>query len=144
VEFVRRLLTLRREHPVFRRARFLEGRGWNGSGLPDVWWFRPDGRRMTIRDWDAGGSHVGVFLNGSEIAERTRDGQRIVDDSFLLLFNAGHDDVDFQLPSRRYGSHWVYELCTADAELGPQSPPLGARERLLLTARSMQVLRRAP
>ena len=49
LEFTRRLIALRREHPVFRRDAFLEGQ--RRSGLPDVWWFRPDGRRMTQRDW---------------------------------------------------------------------------------------------
>ncbi len=51
VAFVQRLILLRREHPVFRRSAFLTGREVRGSGLPDVWWFRPDGRRMTQRDW---------------------------------------------------------------------------------------------
>ncbi len=143
LEFARRLIALRRAHPVFRRGRFLEGRGWNGSGLPDVWWFRPDGRRMTRRDWEAGGSHIGVFLNGAEIADRTTDGERVIDDSFLLLFNAGHEDVTFRLPTTRYGAQWIYELCTFDDGLGPASPPLAARAEVLVTARSMQLLRRA-
>ena len=48
--FTRRLLALRREHPIFHRTQFLNGRG-SPSGLPDAWWFRPDGRRMTAADW---------------------------------------------------------------------------------------------
>src|ERR1700752_2953952 len=66
--FVRRLIHLRREHPVFRRETFLTGSELRGSGLPDVWWFRPDGRRMTQRDWQQQpGRTLGVFLNGAEI-----------------------------------------------------------------------------
>ena len=39
-----------------------------GSGAPDVWWFRPDGRKMTQRNWrDGNALTLGVFLNGSEI-----------------------------------------------------------------------------
>src|ERR671931_392824 len=44
---------LRRANPVFRRPNFLTGGEVMGSGLPDVWWFRADGRRMTRRDWES-------------------------------------------------------------------------------------------
>src|SRR5438876_8717031 len=49
--FFQRVIRLRRDHPVFRRSAFLTGGEARGSGLPDVWWFRTDGRRMTQRDW---------------------------------------------------------------------------------------------
>src|SRR5581483_7513646 len=75
LEFVRRLIALRAAHPVFRRSSFLTG-GSGESGLPDVWWFRPDGRRMTQRDWTAAETKtLGVFLNGAEIRERTPHGE---------------------------------------------------------------------
>ena len=65
-----RLIELRLAHPVFRRTKFLEG---TGSLLPDVWWMRPDGRRMTRRDWDNTESRaIGVFLNGDELDARDR------------------------------------------------------------------------
>ena len=41
-----------------------------------------------------------MFLNGEEIAAPDARGERIVDDSFLLLFNAHHEDVEFTLPTR--------------------------------------------
>ena len=67
LDFTRRLIELRRDHPVFRRRQFLHGTAEEGSGVPDAWWFRPDGRRMTKRDWES--AHVvGMFLNGEEIA----------------------------------------------------------------------------
>ena len=53
LEWTKRLIALRKAHPVFRRTRFLEGGTAGAAGLPDVWWFRPDGRRMTIRDWES-------------------------------------------------------------------------------------------
>ena len=69
-EFTRRLLELRRKHPIFHRTQFLERRG-SPSGLPDAWWFRPDGPRMTAADWQNPGAHaLGVFLNGRGIGER--------------------------------------------------------------------------
>jgi isoamylase len=114
-EFVQRLIRLRRGHPVFRRQRFLEGREVFGSGLPDVWWFRPDGRRMTQRDWRTPQiRQLGVFLNGLEIGTRDAHGDPIVDASFLLLFNAHGDATSFTLPPRRFGRRWELELSTAD------------------------------
>ena len=75
-EFTKRLLRLRGSHPVFRRAEFLTGEERMGSGAPDVWWFRPDGGRMTRADWDRGDAFaLGVMLNGSEIPSVTPHGR---------------------------------------------------------------------
>ena len=139
LEFVRRLIRIRREHPVFRRATFLSGRETRGSGLPDVWWFRPDGRRMTQRDWRRQDAFaLGAFLNGDEIASRTPHGEEIVDDSFLLLFNAHSEPVTFTLPTRRFGPYWAVELATDGAPEGV----VPARSDLTLVERSLVVLRR--
>ena len=74
--FTKRLIDFRSRHPVFRRADFLRGEETLGSGSPDVWWFRPDGRKMTQRNWQAGDTHtLGVFLNGAEIPTVERRGR---------------------------------------------------------------------
>ena len=74
---------------------------------------RPDGRRMTRRDWDDGGSRaIGVFLNGDELGSETPHGEQLRDDSFLMLFNAHFEQVEFRLPARRFGTHWELELAT--------------------------------
>jgi isoamylase len=139
LEFTRRLIALRREHPVFRRRQFLHG---TGEGLPDVWWFRPDGRRMTKRDWDdeRDRSVLGMFLNGEEIAAPDRQGRRVVDDSFLLLFNANYEDCEFKLPPGRFGRRWVCELRTDGAATGGTT---SAGEVLTVPARSLMLHRRA-
>jgi isoamylase len=141
-DFTQRLIRLRQEHPVFRRGKFLAGREQEGSGLPDVWWFRPDGRRMTQRDWDQQPRVLGVFLNGQEIADRTAQGDHIEDDSFLLLFNSWHEDVTFTIPTRRFGSEWTHELCTRDPDLEPGADRFPARGELVVSSRSMKLLRR--
>jgi isoamylase len=138
--FTRRLIELRRDHPVFRRPHFLLGRTANGSGLPDVWWVRPDGLRMAQHDWQRGGTVLGVFLNGREIPDQTRDGEPIVDDSFLVLLNAGAEDAIFRLPPSRFGRHWTLELSTADPSL--QGIGYRYRQSLTLEARSLLLLRR--
>jgi len=141
--FARRLIALRRRHPVFHRERFLAGREYAGSGLPDVWWFRPDGRRMTRRDWQQRDGHtLGVFLNGQEIASRDPHGNPIVDDSFLLLFNAHYEPVTFTLPTRRFGRGWLLELSTEHPERS-ETEILLARATVELCDRSLLLLRRA-
>jgi glycogen operon protein len=142
-DFTNRLIALRREHPVFRRESFLRGKEVKGSGLPDVWWFRPDGLKMTRRDWQDGEHALGMFLNGQEITNPGPYGEDIVDDSFLLLFNAHHEDRSFILPRRRFGAQWSLELSTADPDAGAGSARYGARTELPVTSRSIVILKRA-
>jgi isoamylase len=139
-----RLIALRQQHPVFRRNLHLSGESKAGSGLPDVWWFRSDGRRMTRADWQSGKNVVGMFLNGSELVAPGPQGENVEDDSFLLFFNAHHEDCAFQVPNRRFGRRWTLELTTAAPELGPGAAEYAARGEMNVTARSITVLKRVP
>ena len=141
-DFTRRVIALRREHPVFRLERFLRGEDLTGSGLPDVWWFRADGRKMTRRDWQDGEHVLGMFLNGGEIAAPGPHGEQISDDSFVLLFNAHHEDRTFMLPRRRFAAQWALELSTAEPLAPPGSVNYGARTELEVTSRSIVILKR--
>jgi glycogen operon protein len=140
--FSKRVISLRREHPVFRRRQFLAGQELEGSGLPDVWWFRTDGHKMTKADWARSGPVLGMFLNGEEIATLGPRGERVTDDSFLLLFNASHEDCTFTLPNRRFGKTWTVDLDTAAPDVHPMPCTAGAREEIPVTARSIVLLRR--
>jgi glycogen operon protein len=134
--FTQRLIELRLAHPVFRRAKFLEG---TGKVLPDVWWMRPDGRRMTRRDWDNTGSRaIGVFLNGDELQAETTQGEEVRDDSFLVLFNAHFEDISFRLPARRFGTRWAVELATGSCRAGRFVPG----SDVVVQSRSVAILRR--
>jgi glycogen operon protein len=143
-DFTRRLIALRRRHPVFRRVRFLKG-ATDSSELPDAWWFREDGRRMTQRDWKAADRRIlGLFLNGQALDEADVQGSPVVDDSFLLLFNAHHDHVEFSLPAASFGSQWTFELSSAEPEVTAGEREYAAREKVNVVSRSLVVLRRAP
>jgi isoamylase len=141
VEFTRRMIELRLAHPVLRRTSFFAGEPEEG-GLPDVYWFRPDGRRMTRREWDAtdGGGRLGVFLNGNGLRTVDPRGQAMWDDSFLIIFNAFHEDTEFVLPPRRFGRRWQLEVSTSE----PDAPArvLAARAAVPVECRSLLVLRR--
>jgi glycogen operon protein len=126
--------------------RFFQGRPIHGSNIEDIVWLRPDGEPMTDQDWHVGFARsLGVFLNGHGIPERDPMGRRVVDDSFLLLFNAHHQAVPFTLPGEAYGRAWEVELDTADplkaraARRGRDAKPGG---RLRIVARSLLVLRK--
>jgi glycogen operon protein len=139
--FTQRLIRLRREHPVFRRQSFLGGQEGE-SGLPDVWWFRADGRKMTRRDWQGGEHVLGMFLNGREIDTPGPRGEDIEDDSFLILFNAHHEERQFMLPRRRFGAQWTLELTTSDPSAAPGSTSYGARTEVAVISRSIVMLKR--
>jgi isoamylase len=141
--FTKRLIDFRKRHPVFRRADFLTGEERLGSGSPDVWWFRPDGRKMTQRNWQLPETQtLGVYLNGAEIPTLSPQGAPVIDDTFLILFNAQPEDVVFTLPAVGYGRRWVHELSTANPDLQPGSELHPARGIVAVEHRSLVVLRR--
>jgi isoamylase len=109
--FTRELIALRREHPVFRRRRWFQGRPIRGT--VDIGWFQPDGTTMEEADWETDFARsVGMFLNGDAIPDRDPWGQRIVDNSFLLILNAHHEAIDWKLP-RQWGERWRVDIDTA-------------------------------
>jgi glycogen operon protein len=146
VRFTEQVSTLRREHPVFRRRRFFDGRPVRrrgaGAPLPDIAWFTPDAREMAEEDWEAGfGKSVAVFLNGDGIPDRNARGERVTDDSFIMIFNAHDGSLDFTLPAAEYGAKWEVVLDTATPQ---QAEPAlaAARSAITVEARSLAVLRR--
>jgi isoamylase len=139
LDFTRRLITLRREHPVLRRRRWFQGRSIRGS--VDLGWCKPDGAEMSDDDWDdaASAPAVGIFLNGDAITDRDRRGQRVTDDSFLLLFNGHADAIDWTLP-KQWGQWW--ELVTDTGDPGREGEALESSETLQVAGRSVVVLQR--
>ena len=107
LEFTRRMIALRREHPVFRRRRFFEGRAIHGNSVKDIVWLRPDGAEMTDAEWDHDfGRCLGVYLAGETLDEADPRGRIVKDDNFLLLLNAHHERIDFLLPAFAEGAKW--------------------------------------
>jgi isoamylase len=139
LDFTRRLIALRREHPVLRRRRWFQGHSIRGS--VDLGWFKPDGAEMSDDDWDAGSaSVVGIFLNGDAITDRDRRGQRVTDDSFLLLFNAHGEPIEWTLP-KQWGQWWELIMETAGPDRDGEQI-LESSATLRAAGRSVVVLRR--
>jgi isoamylase len=138
LDWCTRVTRLRNDHPVLRRRRWFQGQ--RIRGLDDLAWFRPDGAEMTDDDWETGYARaVGVFANGGSIPAPDAYGGRIVDDSFMLLFNAGDTGLPWTLPERRWSSHWVVELDTAHPT--DNGRVHAARKRIDVVDRSVIVLR---
>jgi glycogen operon protein len=107
VAFVRRLIALRQNHPVFRRRNFFQGRSIKGAGVKDILWLRPDGREMTDEEWNQEHARtLGLFLSGSAVDEIDERGQLITDENFVFLMNAHHEEVSFTLPTAASGMMW--------------------------------------
>jgi isoamylase len=115
--FTQKLLTLREQHPVFRRRRFFQGSRIRGSEVKDIVWFRPDGKEMTDEEWNDGYVRsFGMRLAGDAIEEMDAKGRPIHDDTFLLLLNAQHEAVPFLLPAHKRGVRWETIIDTAKEE----------------------------
>ncbi len=145
LEFTRKVVKLRKDHPVFRRRRFFEGKPIRtGHQVRDIAWLTPPaGKEMDPQDWEAGlGQCVAVFLNGRAIPTPDERGERVVDDSFLLCFNS-HDEVEdfFVAPQVDYAQQWTADLDTADPT-GSTDLVVSAGEKISLQPRSVLVLRK--
>ena len=118
-EFTCAVSAIRAQHPVFRRRGFFDGmpvRRRGAEGLPDITWFTPDGAEMSEDDWDTGfGKAIAVYLNGNGIGDRDPRGQRVTDDSFIMLFNAHHEPIEFNLPPAEFASTWTPVVSTTTA-----------------------------
>ncbi|MPY62641.1 glycogen debranching protein GlgX [Streptomyces spongiae] len=142
--FTRAMVWLRRDHPVFRRRRFFHGRPVEGThdDLSDIAWFTPAGDEMAQHDWDsAQASALTVFLNGNAISEPDARGERITDDSFLLMFNASPKALDFVIPVN-HGRQWqvVVDTSRPDGVPPEEGAEVRAGDRLTLVDRSLTVL----
>jgi glycogen operon protein len=136
LDFTRWIIAFRRDHPMFRRRRWFQGRPIRGT--LDIGWFKPNGKSMTDEDWDAWHARsLGVFLNGKAIQQHDERGRSITDDSFILLFNAHYEVVNWVIP-KEYGRAWTLILDTARLEPEPEPRPVA--RRIATQARSMMLL----
>ncbi|MEE8736472.1 glycogen debranching protein GlgX [Bifidobacterium subtile] len=139
LEFVSKLVHLRLEHPVLHRRRFFTGRGPNddSSTIPQAEWFDHTGSIMDIDDWsNTHAFSVMLFLNGSDIPETDWYGNRMVDNDFILIFNAHYEPIMFTLPDEQYGSKWQLIVDTHN----PKGPDLSYEAGFSITAQSRSFL----
>jgi glycogen operon protein len=141
--FARNATALRKKHPVFRRRRFFDGKPIrSGDQTRDIAWLTPAGQEMTPADWGSGfGKCIAVFLNGQAIPDPDSHGERVIDDSFLLCFNAHDQPQEFVMPEADYAQEWIAALDTA-APTGDSTLVVSAGQAISLRERSILVLRK--
>jgi isoamylase len=144
LEFTRRVIDVRRSHPVFRRRRFFAGDASHGgqSELGDILWYAPSGQPMDEEDWSNGYARsIMVFLNGEAIDAPDPMGRPVTDDHFLLLFNAHHEPVEFAVPEGIDTSTWSVVVDTSAREHEEAYAP---GDGVTVEARSVMVLTGTP
>ena len=147
LHFTARMIELRQKHPVFCRRRWFQGRAIRGSEVSDIGWFTPAGVEMSDHDWQAGvAKSLGVFLNGAGIPTMDERGERVLDDSFYVMFNAQQDARDFALPEAKWGKRWTVILDTNEPtdhlDEEEEGSSLGAGDTRNVPAWSVVLLRR--
>ncbi len=142
LEFTRQLIAFRQRHPVFEQRNWFQGRPIYGGEASDIGWFLPNGKPMSQEDWQDGFTKsLAVYLNGRGIIEPDPEGRRIIDDSFILLFNAYHEPIDFTLPSYEWGARWRQVLDTTEAVFREGDHLYGPGDKVQVQGRSLVVLR---
>ena len=135
------LIALRRQHPIFRRKSFFRGHKLSGRGVRDIHWFRPDGREMRVKEWNESFARsVGMLLVGDAIHDLDGNGEKIIDDSFLILLNAHWEPIEFRLPKSLKGK-WVPVLDTNIAASGLPEQGVPPSAPYLLEGRSLVLFR---
>ncbi len=144
--FTCELTSLRREHAVFRRRRWFQGRAIHGSEVSDIAWFRPDGTPMADDDWNAAfAKTLGVFLNGEALPDLDSRGRPVHSASFYMVFNAHAEPLRITLPEAAWGRRWRLRLDTARDRLyadNSDAPAFKAGDWIEALDRSLLLLRR--
>lgn len=137
--FVSKMIHLRLNHPVLHRRRFFSGRmpGDPVDKIPQAEWFDHTGSIMDMADWqNTHAFSVMIYLNGSDIPEVDWYGNQMVDNDFILIFNAHYEPIQFTLPDERYGKKWKLVVDTHN----PDGPVLNYEAGFAITAQSRSFL----
>ncbi len=144
LEFCRKLINFRKDHPVFHRRGWFQGRPIQGNDVGDIAWFTMEGEKMAQEEWDLGyAKSLGVFLNGETIPNPNPRGEPVTDDNFYVIFNSHHELLNFTLPGIDWGERWIKEL---DSQTGwlEEGKSFKAGDQIEVEARSLVVLRHEP
>jgi glycogen operon protein len=145
LEFTSKLINFRKKHPLFYRRKWFKYQPVKGKDITDIEWFTPEGETMSENHWkDASVKSPGVFLSGCSISDVSDKGEPIIDDSFYILFNANPANIQFTLPSEKWGAKWIKVMDTFNAEFDEEGigEPLNARQQVDVNGRSVLLFRK--
>jgi len=145
LNFVKRMIRLRKDHPIFRRRDFFHGAAPSEGARKDVAWLKPDGQEMTAQEWEKDFARsLAMWLHGDSLPETDDRGRALRDSSYLVLFNAHHDAIDFRLPDAGPGVTWRAEVDTSFESGEPGAERASPEGAYTLPGRSLALLREVP
>jgi isoamylase len=137
--FTRRLIALRKEHPIFRRRKWFRGKPVKGRGPEDIAWCLPEGGEMEDHNWDHDFARsLGIYLNGLGLHSVNPQGEPIKDDNFYIMFNAHNEHLNYKLPDFLTNKSWQIVLDTSNDEVFEQT--LNNKETIRVEGRAVVVL----
>lgn len=140
--FTRKLIQIRCVHPNLHRRKFYQDRSIRHSDARDIMWVRPDGQEMTDEEWSAGWVRcLGLMINGQTIDHVDEKGERVVDDTFLILLNCHHEPIKFFVPPGPQDRCWELVVDTNRPELAPNHETVNGGEPVELVRQSLVLLR---
>ncbi|MEL7034567.1 MAG: glycogen debranching protein GlgX [Cyanobacteria bacterium J06592_8] len=143
LNFARQLIDFRHRHPIFRRRRWFQEQPIHGAEVSDISWYNPDGGRMTEEQWNIGfAKAIAVFLNGEEIPEVGYKGEQVIDQSFLIFFNAHYEMIEFNLPEYLRHHKWQAVIDTKEPSFISDWVFYTENKPVPVTDRSVVVLQR--
>jgi len=118
--WTRRVLALRRAHPVLRRREHFHYHAPDGTNQTQIVWFGPDGAELSGEAWrDPETRTIGLWLNGAGADTRDEHDRADSDDTLLILLNAGASAVEFRLPKYDpVGWRFVLDTALPEAQAG--------------------------
>ncbi len=141
LDFTQKLIELRKNHPVFCRRNWFQGVAIR-SRVNDIAWFLPEGIEMSEENWSHDfAKSLGVFLNGRELHYVDEQGNKILDDSFYVIFNAYHGPLDYVLPPEKFAKNWLKVLDTSEDCISENGVCFKAEETINVAGRSVVVLK---
>jgi len=137
--FTKEVIALHRDHPVFHRKKWFEGRELSEEGVKDIAWFTPKGAEMEEKNWKGkNAKSLGIFLHGKGIRHRNEIGEEKTDYSFFLIFNASHRGKTFHLPPSKYAARWHRILDTTKSKR-IEGESYKASQQIKITSRSCSI-----
>jgi isoamylase len=140
--FCRELIRYRKDHPVFTRRGWFQGRPIHGGEVKDIAWFTLEGEQMAEEDWGQGiANSLGIFLNGQTIPNPNPWGDPTTDENFYIIINAHFEPLRFKLPGSTWGQHWEIVFDTVSGWRAQEEITYEADAEMELDRRALCVLR---
>jgi len=139
-EFTKKMIAIRREHPILHPRRYFKNRKIQGEGVFDIRWINTEGKDMSQEEWDTSFIRVmGMMLNGELMKEKDEFGNDLKQEILLILVNSYWESIPFTLPKDGLGEEWEIREDTSWEE-NPEAP-VHVKNVFDLEARSLMLLR---